>query len=298
MNKINLLITGSWSCAENYIDEIKKIGHSVVFMKYESDDLPCPCEWVEGVVCNGLFLSHPIEHFKNLKYIQLTSAGYDRVPMEYVKKHNIEIHNAAGVYSVPMAEFAICGVLELYKQSRFFYRNQKENKWEKHRGLLELCGKQAAIIGCGNVGTECAKRFSAFGCNVIGADLFPREDKAYNKIVNIELLDDVISNADIVVLTLPLTNRTRHLINEERLNKLKNTAVLVNISRGAVIDTDALLRHLPNIGGAVLDVFEEEPLSENSLLWSMENVILTPHNSFVGDGNQKRLADLVMKNLI
>lgn len=298
MNKINLLITGSWSCAENYIDEIKKIGHSVVFMKYESDDLPCPCEWVEGVVCNGLFLSHPIEHFKNLKYIQLTSAGYDRVPMEYVKKHNIEIHNAAGVYSVPMAEFAICGVLELYKQSRFFYRNQKENKWEKHRELLELCGKQAAIIGCGNVGTECAKRFSAFDCNVIGADLFPREDKAYNKIVNIELLDDVISNADIVVLTLPLTNRTRHLINEERLNKLKNTAVLVNISRGAVIDTDALLRHLPNIGGAVLDVFEEEPLSENSLLWSMENVILTPHNSFVGDGNQKRLADLVMKNLI
>lgn len=298
MNKINLLITGSWSCAENYIDEIKKIGHNVVFMKYESDDLPCHCEWVEGVVCNGLFLSHPIEHFKNLKYIQLTSAGYDRVPMEYVKKHNIEIHNAAGVYSVPMAEFAICSVLELYKQSRFFYRNQKENKWEKHRGLLELCGKQAAIIGCGNVGTECAKRFSAFGCDVIGADLFPREDKAYDKIVNIELLDDVISNADIVVLTLPLTNRTRHLINEERLNKFKNTAVLVNISRGAVIDTDALLRHLPNIGGAVLDVFEEEPLSENSLLWSMENVILTPHNSFVGDGNKKRLADLVMKNLI
>ena len=82
------------------------------------------------------------------------------------------------------------------------------------------------------------------------------------------------------------------------MNKFKNTAVLVNISRGAVIDTDALLRHLPNIGGAVLDVFEEEPLSENSLLWSMENVILTPHNSFVGDGNKKRLADLVMKNLI
>ena len=297
MNKINLLITGSWSCAEHYIDEIKKIGNSVVFMKNESDDLPCSYEWVEGVVSNGLFLSHPIEYFKNLKYIQLTSAGYDRVPMEYIKKHNIEIHNAAGVYSVPMAEFAICGVLELYKQSRFFYQNQKESKWEKHRELLELCGKTVAIIGCGNVGTECAKRFSAFGCNVIGADLFPREDKSYNKIVNIDLLDDVISNADIVVLTLPLTDRTQHLINEERLNKLKNTAVLVNISRGAVIDTDALLRCLPNIGGAVLDVFEEEPLSENSLLWNMENVILTPHNSFVGDGNQKRLADCIISNL-
>lgn len=294
---MNILLTGAWNDAENYKPKLEGMGHNTAFLKQEKDELPCSYDWVEGVVCNGLFLFHPIEHFKNLKYIQLTSAGYDRVPMEYIKKHNIEIHNAAGVYSVPMAEFAICGVLELYKQSRFFYQNQKENKWEKHRGLLELCGKEAAIIGCGNVGTECAKRFSAFGCNVIGADLFPREDKSYNKIVNIDLLDDVISNADIVVLTLPLADRTQHLINEERLNKLKNTAVLVNISRGAVIDTDALLRCLPNIGGAVLDVFEEEPLSENSLLWNMENVILTPHNSFVGDGNQKRLADCIISNL-
>lgn len=293
---MNILLTGAWNDAENYKPKLEGMGHNTAFLKQEKDDLPCSYDWVEGVVCNGLFLFHPIERFKNLKYIQLTSAGYDRVPMEYIKKHNIEIHNAAGVYSVPMAEFAICGVLELYKQSRFFYQNQKESKWEKHRELLELCGKTVAIIGCGSVGTECAKRFSAFDCTVLGVDLYPREDKAYTEIFGIDLLDDVIGNADIAVLTLPLTDLTRHLINDERLKRLKNTAVLVNISRGAVIDTEALINRIPYIGGAVLDVFEEEPLSQSNPLWGMKNVIITPHNSFVGEGNNKRLGQEIFKN--
>ena len=105
-----------------------------------------------GSYLQRLFLSHPIEKFTNLRYIQLTSAGFDRVPMEYVKVHNIEIRNARGVYSIPMAEFALCGVLQLYKQSRFFMENQKARTWEKHRRLLELSGKTVCIIGCGSVG--------------------------------------------------------------------------------------------------------------------------------------------------
>ena len=294
---MNLLVTGAWGAAEEYISELEHYGHSVVFMQEERNELPCCYDWVEGVVCNGLFLSHPIKNFKNLRYIQLTSAGYDRVPMDYVIEHNIEIHNAGGVYSIPMAEFAMCGVLQLYKQSRFFYQNQNKSKWEKHRELLELYGKKVVIVGCGSVGTECAKRFSAFGCNVLGVDLYPREDKNYNKMVAIDLFDSVIPDADIVLLTLPLNDQTYHLIDEERLRKLKKNAVLVNISRGAVIDTEALTQCLPNISGAVLDVFEDEPLPQNNTLWDMENVIITPHNSFVGDGNQVRLYNLILKNI-
>lgn len=294
---MNILLTGAWKAAEKYKPELEKLGHTLVFLQQEKDELPCPYDWVEGVVCNGLFLNHPIQKFTNLKYIQLTSAGYDRIPMNYIKEHNIEIHNAGGVYSIPMAEFAICGVLQLYKQSRFFYKNQSENKWEKHRELLELYGKTVVIVGCGSVGTECAKRFSAFGCNVLGVDLYPREDKNYNKTVTLDLLDNVINDADILVLTLPLTDETYHLFNDKRLKRLRKNAVLVNISRGAVIDTVALIESLPNIGGAVLDVFEEEPLPLNSPLWDTENVIITPHNSFVGDGNGERLNKVILKNL-
>ena len=295
---MNLLITGAWNDGKNCMDEIKAMGHQVVFMQYEKDALPCAYDWVEGVVCNGLFLSHPIENFPNLRYIQLTSAGFDRVDMDYVAAHGIEIYNARGVYSIPMAEFALCGVLQLYKQAAFFRENQRQHLWEKHRGLSELCGKQVLIVGCGSVGNECAKRFAAFGCRVNGVDLLPREDSLYDNILPLEQLDEALKAADIIVLTLPLTEQTKHLINDERLGLLKPTAVLVNIARGAIVDTEALLRHINHLGGAVLDVFEEEPLPESSPLWDKKNIILTPHNSFVGEGNLERLKVSISNQLL
>ena len=294
---MNLLVTGAWSDGKNCITELEVMGHTVVFMQYEKDELPCSYEWVEGVVCNGLFLSHPIEKFTNLRYIQLTSAGFDRVNMDYVKAHNIEIHNARGVYSIPMAEFAVCGVLQLYKQAAFFRENQKQHLWEKHRGLLELSGKKVLIAGCGSVGNECAKRFAAFGCEVTGVDLYPREDSLYSKVLPLDKLDDTLITADIVVLTLPLSEQTRHLMNDNKLSLLKDGAVLINIARGAIVDTEALIKHIDRLGGAVLDVFEEEPLIDNSPFWGKPNVILTPHNSFVGEGNGERLRENISTNL-
>lgn len=90
---MNLLITGAWNDAKDHFDELEKLGHHIEFLQFEKEALPCPYEWVEGVICNGLFLFHAIEKFANLKYIQLTSAGFDRVPMEYVEeRHN---HRAA-----------------------------------------------------------------------------------------------------------------------------------------------------------------------------------------------------------
>lgn len=294
---MNLLVTGAWSNAKVNIEKLTRLGHNVCFMQHETDTLPCDYDWVEGIVCNGLFLSHPIDQFTNLRFIQLTSAGFDRVPMEYVKEKGIEIHNARGVYSIPMAEFAISGVLQLYKQSRFFSDNQKAYRWEKRRDLLELFGKIVCIVGCGSVGTECAKRFAAFGCEVAGVDLFPRDDDHFSRMVSLERLEKELSIADVVVLTLPLTEQTYRLIDEKRLNQMKSGAVLVNIARGAVIDTEALVKALPNLGGAVLDVFEEEPLPQNSPLWGMNNVILTPHNSFVGDANAIRLTEKIFCSL-
>ena len=295
---MKLLITGAWKCTSEQLNQIEAMGHSIVFMQKEKDELPCSYEEVEGVICNGLFLSHPIEKFTSLSYIQLTSAGFDRVPMDYVQAHGIKIYNARGVYSIPMAEFAISGVLQLYKQSRFFYENQKKSIWEKHRGVLELYGKTVCIVGCGNVGTECAKRFQAFGCKVLGVDLYPREDIAYEKMYALENLDEALSQADVVVLTLPLTEETRHVISDKRFAKMKDSSVLVNIARGAVVDEQALLKALDEkLLGAVLDVFEEEPLRENSELWDLENVIITPHNSFVGEGNSARLHEVILGNM-
>ena len=295
---MNLLVTGAFDWTEKELNMLRAIGHKVVFMQQEKTPLPCDAAWVEGIIGNGIFLSHSIEQFTSLRYIQLTSAGFDRVPMDYVKQHGIEIHNARGVYSIPMAEFAVSGVLQLYKQSGYFHENQKAHKWEKHRGLLELFGKNVCIVGCGSVGTECAKRFKAFGCSVTGVDVKPYQNKVYDTMLPLDSLDNVLTNADVTILTLPLTEETRHFINADRFAAMKRGAVLVNIARGAIIDTNALITALnTHLGGAILDVFEEEPLEEHSPLWDMENVILTPHNSFVGDGNHERLFNLILKNL-
>lgn len=295
---MNLLVTGAYGASKEQLNSLEKLGYSVFFMQNETDELPCSAEMVEAVICNGLFLHHDIEKFSSLKFIQLTSAGFDRVPMDYIKAHHIKVCNARGVYSIPMAEFALCGVLELYKKSRFFYENQKAHRWEKNRNLAELYGKNVLIIGCGNIGSECAKRFAAFGAEVSGVDIAPYDSTLFEKIYPLSDLDCRLLSADIVVLTLPLTEETKHLLNKCRFDKMKEGAVLVNISRGATVDAEALIEALKtNLGGAVLDVFETEPLEENSPLWDMGNVIITPHNSFVGEGNNQRLFDLALKNL-
>ena len=295
---MNLLITGAWHNASAYIRRIENLGHEVLFLPDEKDALPCSSEWVEGVIGNGLFLHHPISSFTNLRYIQLTSAGFDRVPMDYVKKNNIEIHNARGVYSIPIAEYVIAGVLELYKGMRTFNENQKEKKWEKQRNLRELAGKTVTIIGCGSVGTECAKRFRAFDTSIIGIDVFTREDPYYDSIKTLSNLDVVLGYSDIVLITVPLTDETEGLFNEERLKLIRDGAIIINVSRGAVLETDSLVNEL-NTGriSAVLDVFENEPLGGDSILWNLENVIITPHNSFVGEGNDIRLSEVIIRNI-
>ena len=295
---MNLLITGAWQEAGQYIDIIQNSGHAVEFLQYEKDKLPCEYEWVEGIVGNGIFLTHPIEKFINLKYIQLTSAGYDRVPMEYVIERGIKINNARGVYSIPMAEYAIAGALDFYKNQKFFWENQKKHSWEKQRSLKELNGQNVCILGCGSVGEECAKRFQAFDCVIRGIDVIEREQRYFSHVYSLDDVKNILSESDIVIVTLPLTEATYHMFDVEMFKAMKEGTLLINIARGALIDTDALEEALKDrLMGAVLDVFEEEPLPENHRLWDMENIIITPHNSFVGNGNNQRMSNVIMKNL-
>lgn len=295
---MKLLVTGAFKCSNNQLEYLKTLGNEVVFMQNESDYLPCDYTDIEGIICNGLFLYHDIKKFVNLKYIQLTSAGFDRVDLDYIKSAGIKIFNARGVYSIPMAEYALFGVLSLYKNGKCFYENQTAKRYEKNRSLLELFGKTVCIVGAGNVGTECAKRFRAFGSKVIGVDLFPRDDDNFDKVFSLSSLDEILRVSDVVVLTLPLDKSTENLFDKDRFNAMKQNSVLVNIARGKIVDEKALLGALDGkLYGAVIDVTSVEPLPSDNKLWEKQNVILTPHNSFVGDGNNQRLFDLVINNL-
>lgn len=293
---MNVLVTGAFQLNSKELAELEAVGHKVFVHPDEHIPVEQP-ERYEAVVCNGLFLYNPIERFTNLRLIQLTSAGIDRVPLDDIRARGIALHNAAGVYSVPMAEFAVCGILQLYKQSRFFTANQAQHKWEKHRGLLEISGKRVCILGCGGVGREIAKRLKAFGCRIAGVNRTVRVLPDFDEVLPLDKLAETAAACDILVCCIALTPETRSIVSEEIFGRLHDGAVFVNIARGALADEVALTAWLQSGGHAVLDVFEEEPLPESSPLWDMENVVLTPHNSFVGEGNRARLWETIKENL-
>ena len=297
---MKLLITGALKRNDAFFAKLSSEGYGITYITDERiplEDQDVDPAYFEGVICNSLFLYTPIERFSSLRFIQLTSAGFDRVPMDYVRAHHIKIHNASGIYSIPLAECAVFGVLQFYKQSRFFAENQRRHQWEKGRDLLELYGKRVCVIGCGEVGTECARRFHAFGCEVVGINRTIREDFNFERMTPLSQIDGELSEADVVILSIALTKDTYHLLDAQRLALMKSGAVLVNIARGGVVDTDALIMTLPRLRGAALDVFEEEPLNEASPLWDMENVIITPHNAFLGEQNTDRIQKLIIRTL-
>ncbi|WP_404455297.1 NAD(P)-dependent oxidoreductase [Oceanobacillus kapialis] len=296
---MRLLLTGAFKYNEEQIRSIKSLGYEIIFIQDERLPLQMDLSSIDAVVCNSLFLYHDIRRFKKLEFIQLTSAGLDRVPLDYIKRKGIILHSAKGVYSIPMAEWVILKILEIYKNSKQFYEAQRVQKWEKHRDLLELTEKTIAIIGFGDVGKEIATRLMPFNVKLIGVGRRELNSSILNEYYLINNLDIVLNKSDIVILTIPHTNETNYLIDAKRLKNMKDTSILINVSRGGVIHEPSLIEFLKKgkFLGVALDVFEEEPLSKENPLWSFNRLLITPHNSFVSNKVNDRLFKLITSNL-
>ncbi len=140
------LITGAFKYNEEQLKHLQSLGLEIQFMQDEKSKADIDFSKIEFVICNSLFLYHDIKMFENLRVIQLTSAGLDRVPLEYIEKNGIKLYNARGVYSIPMAEWTILKILETYKNSKKFWKQQEEHIWEKNRDVVELNNKIATIV--------------------------------------------------------------------------------------------------------------------------------------------------------
>lgn len=294
-----VLLTGAYQYTKEQLHMIEMLGWEITFVQNELQQLPIPVEQFDAVVCNGLFLHNDISKFQNLKMVQATSTGLEKLPLEYMEKHHIQYYNAKGVYSIPMAEWAVMCILEINKNAYDFFRKQQEKKWEKDRSLLELTDKKVCIIGYGSAGQETAKRLAGFGMEITAVNRSEIRDKIIHRWMPLSSIDEALAAADIVVLCIALTEETRKIMNADRLRLMERGSVLVNMSRGEVLDEGALICELQNgrFRGVALDVFEEEPLPVESKLWEDPRVIVSPHNSFVGDRSRERMFSLIYDHL-
>lgn len=296
---MKLLLTGAFKYTEEQLNILKGCGFEITYVQNELEEIDADCSQFDAVVCNNLFKFNPVEKFTSLKAVQLTSAGFNRAPVGYLASKGIALYNARGVYSAPMAEWVILKILEIYKHSADFATQQKNKEWKKHRDLLELAGKRVLIVGTGSVGLECAKRLKAFDVQVLGADIYDSNSPYIDEFYHMEAITQALPTADAVILTLPLNDRTKGLFSDELLSAMRDDSILINVARGAVINEQALIVKLVEgkFKGVALDVFEEEPLPDTNPLWNFDRVMITPHNSFVSDGNSKRMFALIHKNL-
>jgi phosphoglycerate dehydrogenase-like enzyme len=190
--------------------------------------------------------------------------------------------NASGVHAIPISEHILAMMLAFTRQLPSAFRAQARHQWQQDVPAFELAGSTLVLVGVGAIGRRTAQIASALGMRVIGVRNDPtRSLPEVHKMVGADQLLDVLTEADFVVLTIPLTEATRHMLDEHTFQKMKPSAYIINIGRGGTIDESALVRALQSgaIAGAGLDVFDSEPLPAESPLWDMDNVIITAHYS-------------------
>lgn len=293
---MRILMANRMGFTPDQFSRLEELGFETVFLDGpETSSHDADFSDIDAVVCYRFFCYNKIENFTSLKYIHTTSAGLDHMPMDYIRAHGIKLCNARGAYSAPIAEFALCGVLQLYKGAELFRRQCGRHEWRQTRSLRELGGKQVCIVGAGSIAGETARRFSAMGCSVTGLCRHPAPTEFFDRVLGISELDRVLAGSDIVILALPLSDETYHLFDAGRFENMKDGSIFVNVARGGIVSTPDLLAALRDgrLSGAVLDVFEEEPLPADSPFWDMENVIVTPHNSFSGEHNDSRMFEII-----
>ena len=235
-----------------------------------------------------------------LKWVHSFSAGMDRVLTPELVTSSVLVSNSSGIHATPVAEHIIAFLLIFTRQLHQGFHNQQEKAWKRINELTELRDKIVLMIGLGKIGSEAARLAACFGAYVIAFDTLGKEKPSFvQELGTTEQLPAFLSRADFVVLTLPHTKDTHHFMNKERLEAMQSHAVLVNIGRGGVVDEQALIAALKEqrIGGAALDVTEQEPLQKESPLWSMENVIITPHHSGISERYMERAIGLFCENL-
>ena len=247
-----------------------------------------------------------VEHASRLRWVHSTAAAVGILPLKELAAREILVTNSRGIQAAAMAEFVIGGLLVLSRRFHLMLAAQRERRWVQDELTRDVWpwsvrGRRMTIVGFGTTGREVARRAHAFGMRVIGIRRRVEQPKPefVDRIVGPGELDEALRGCDVLVIAAPFIAETDGLIGGERLAMLKPGAIVINVARGQIIDETALIAALEkgHLGGAVLDVFRHEPLDPASVLWSMPNVIISPHVSGVRPDHWDEVIDLFAENL-
>jgi glyoxylate/hydroxypyruvate reductase A len=249
-------------------------------------------------------LRDAVQRGRRLRWVHGTAAGAGeqvraaRLPKRVLAR--LTVTTSAGVHAVPLAEFAMLGLLALVKDLRGLERARTAKRWpSRRRPVGELRGRTVLVLGLGGIGQELARLASAFGMHVLGVRRTPRPVEGVDEVHATGELRRLLPRADAVAVTLPLTEETEGLLDAEALDALPHGAFLVNVGRGGVIDEAALVERLRSrrIAGAALDVFATEPLPASSPLWELPNVLISPHAAALSTHENERIVALFVDNV-
>lgn len=287
---------------EDMMNRVRDLGYEVVFntegkksnlANLSQEEL----DSIDVLVTYNSFGKLDISKMNNLKFIQLASTGFDQFPVDKIANKDIILSNNKGGYSIPIAEWIVMMVLQTYKNTYGFYEKQKNKEWKTDFSVEEIYGKKIGFIGTGTIALEAAKRLKAFGVEIWGCNTDGRGIKYFDRCFSIETMEELFENCDIIVSTMPLTNKTIKIINKDKFKLMKEGASFINVGRGQVIDEDDLIEFAHKFRCIVLDVFNEDTLPKESKLWDLDNIIITPHNSWVSQNNNVRTFNLFYNNL-
>lgn len=254
---------------------------------------------VEVYVGPDYLVKDHYQSMKSLRYLLLTTAGYNNLDIEYVKNKNIKVTNARGIYSIPIAESVVAHILYVNRGLNIYQHQQKNKEWVRHLDFIELTGAKVGFLGAGSIAEEILTRLKPFE---ITSSVYRSQNNQgpFDKVYTTkEGLEELFKESDYIINSLPLNNSTSGLVTKDIVNLMKKDAFYINVGRAGTNDEEAILNSLRNnnIRAAYLDVFSIEPLPSDSPVWKTANLYITPHNSPSSIKNKERINELIIKNL-
>ncbi len=304
-NEISFLDFSTVSNGEISLEKFNKFSNLTIYQTSNDEEILQRISKAQAVFINKIKLNKEIlQKAQNLKYIGLFATGYDNVDLDFCKKAGISVCNVPRYSTFAVAQLTIALMLNMANDIIFYNKKVKEGCWENDRtfalkgnSMTELYGKTFGIIGLGNIGKRTALIASSLGMNVIAYDHKGIYEDSHAKLVSME---ELLSKSDVISLHCPLKEGTRHIINNESISKMKDGVMLINTSRGGLINEEHLRHALDNkkVYFSSHDVFETEPSGKDNLLISSNRTITTPHIGWMPQETRQRAVDMAYENYI